>query len=34
MTSTKFTLRIFFEKLLGQEPMAYLLHLRPAEWTS
>jgi 1,4-dihydroxy-2-naphthoate octaprenyltransferase len=32
MNVQKFALRTFFEKLLGQDLMAYLLHLRPLEW--
>ncbi len=32
MKLPKFALRILFEKLLGKELMAYLLHLRPLEW--
>ena len=30
--STGFPLRRAFERLLGPKAMAYLLHLRPAEW--
>lgn len=30
--SRRFALRLAFEKILGQELLAYLLHLRPMEW--
>lgn len=32
MSLPKFAFRMVFEKLLGRELMAYLLHLRPLEW--
>jgi len=32
MSNPSFRLRSFFERLLGEEPLAYLLHLRPLEW--
>ncbi len=32
MKPPEFTIRRLFEKLLGKELMAYLLHLRPTEW--
>jgi len=32
MTTRTFRTRQFFERLLGQETLAYLLHLRPMEW--
>ena len=32
MSGAPFALRAAFEKLLGREALAYLLHLRPMEW--
>ncbi len=32
MSAPSFVLRGFFERLLGREALAYLLHLRPMEW--
>ncbi len=32
MSAPRFPLRATFEKLLGREALAYLLHLRPMEW--
>ena len=32
MTGDRFPVRHFFERLIGQKAMAYLLHLRPLEW--
>ena len=32
MGSSRFRTRAFFERILGREVLAYLLHLRPLEW--